>query len=69
VQITSDDTVDVDIPGRPYGFSVLKRAQAAGDLQSLRDHGRRVLRLHIGADFGATLARLTDSVTAVTTAT
>ena len=30
---------DVEIPGEPYTFAPLKRAQAIGDLQTLRDHG------------------------------
>jgi hypothetical protein len=62
IQVTTDDTVDVPIPGQPFTFSVLKQAQAQGDLQSLRDHGRRVIRLHIGGDLAVGLSRLTDSV-------
>jgi hypothetical protein len=37
-----DDRTDLEIPGRPYTFGELKHAQALGDLQSLRDHHRRV---------------------------
>jgi hypothetical protein len=62
IQITTDDAVDVPIPGQPFTFSILKQAQAQGDLQSLRDHGRRVIRLHIGGDLAVGLSRLTDSV-------
>ncbi len=62
IQVTSDDAVDVPIPGQPFSFSILKQAQAQGDLRSLRDHGRRVIRLHIGGDFALGLSRLTDSV-------
>ncbi len=62
IQVTSDDTVDVPIPGQPFTFSVLKQAQAQGDLRSLRDHGRRVIRLHIRGDLALGLSRLTDSV-------
>ncbi|MBE0617261.1 MAG: hypothetical protein IH608_04965, partial [Proteobacteria bacterium] len=29
---------------------VLRRAQAAGDLEALRRHGRRAVRVHLGAD-------------------
>ena len=68
IQITADDGTDVPIPGQPFTFSVLKRAQAAGDLQSLRDHGRRVVRVHIAGDLGAGLASLTDAVGAITAA-
>ena len=38
--LVGDDPEDVAIPGRPYGFSRLKRAQAAGDLAALRAAGR-----------------------------
>ena len=62
IQVTTDDAVDVPIPGQPFSFSILKQAQAQGDLRSLRDHGRRVIRLHIGGDFALGLSRLTDSV-------
>lgn len=40
--IVGDDPVDVPIPGRPFGFSRLKRAQAAGDVAALRAAGRDV---------------------------
>ncbi|HVC41836.1 MAG TPA: bifunctional transaldolase/phosoglucose isomerase [Candidatus Saccharimonadales bacterium] len=68
IQITADDGTDVAIPGQPFTFSVLKRAQAAGDLQSLRSHGRRVVRVHIAGDLDAGLASLTDAVSATTAA-
>ncbi|MCU1379296.1 MAG: glucose-6-phosphate isomerase [Acidimicrobiales bacterium] len=47
MQLVGDDPVDVPIPGRPYGFSTLKQAQAAGDLLSLRARGLRAGRVHI----------------------
>lgn len=59
--ITAHDALDVPIPGAPYGFSTLKQAQALGDLESLRNHGRRVMRLHLGADLPGGLKRLTDA--------
>ena len=62
VQITTNDTVDVPIPGQPFSFSILKQAQAIGDLQSLRDHGRRVIHLHLGDDLIGGLARLTEAL-------
>ena len=68
IQITADDGTDVPIPGQPFTFSILKRAQAAGDLQSLRSHGRRVVRVHIAGDLDAGLASLTDAVSATTAA-
>jgi hypothetical protein len=37
--------VDLDVPGKPFTFGDLKRAQALGDLESLRGRGRRVMRV------------------------
>jgi transaldolase/glucose-6-phosphate isomerase len=50
LQLTADDAKDADVPGEPYTFGVLKRAQALGDLEALRKHGRRVVRIHLGPD-------------------
>ena len=44
--LTADDETKTDIPEAGYSFSVLKRAQALGDVQALEAHGRRVVRLH-----------------------
>jgi transaldolase/glucose-6-phosphate isomerase len=62
IQVTCDDTVDASIPGKPFTFSVLKRAQAAGDLQSLRSHGRRVIRLHFEGKLNTRLEQLARSL-------
>lgn len=56
LQITAEDAVDALIPGEPYSFSVLKRAQAAGDWQSLTSHGRRALRVHLKRAAGLSAA-------------
>jgi hypothetical protein len=48
LQLTADDPIDVWIPGRPYTFGVLRKAQALGDLQALRAHGRRVIKIDLG---------------------
>ncbi len=45
IQVVSPDPEDVPIPGRPYTFGKLKAAQALGDLESLRAHGRRAGRV------------------------
>ena len=45
MQIICDHCEDVPIPGEAYGFATLIDAQAEGDLRSLRDKDRRVLRL------------------------
>ncbi|MBN1826433.1 MAG: glucose-6-phosphate isomerase [Candidatus Eisenbacteria bacterium] len=50
LQITAEAERDLTIPGLPWSFGVLERAQALGDLGALEAHGRRVLRLHIAGD-------------------
>ena len=45
--VTGDDETETPIPGAGYSFSVLKRAQALGDAETLAAHGRRVVRLHL----------------------
>jgi len=47
IQLTGEDREDIAIPGAGYGFSTLKAAQALGDLQALRDAGRRIVRVHL----------------------
>ena len=58
LQITCDDTVNLAVPGHRYSFGVVKEAEARSDLDVLAARGRRVLRLHLGADVGAGLERL-----------
>lgn len=60
--LTADDAEDAQIPGAPYTFGVFKRAQALGDLEALRQHGRRVLRVHLGADVQAGLTKLEQAI-------
>src|SRR3989449_9863695 len=50
LQVVQDDTKDVAIPGQPYSFSVLKQAQAIGDLQSLTSRRLPVVRVTLGRD-------------------
>jgi glucose-6-phosphate isomerase/transaldolase/glucose-6-phosphate isomerase len=67
VQITWDDPVDLAIPGESFSFSTLKRAQAAGDLQSLHSHGRRAIRVHVDGgpeSFRAAVRRIADGLRA-----
>ena len=47
LQIVGDDPNDIPIPGERFSFGVLKQAQALGDFQALRNHGRRVLRVQL----------------------
>ena len=65
LQLLGHDPDDVEIPGQPYSFSVLKRAQARGDLSALRAHGCRAMRVCLGDDVPAGLARLAELVAAI----
>ena len=62
LQITCDDAKDVPVPGQKYTFGIVKAAQASGDLQVLRERGRRTLHIHLGSDVGAGLAQLASAV-------
>jgi glucose-6-phosphate isomerase len=44
--ITGEDATSTAIPGAPYTFAELKRAQAVGDFQTLEAHQRRTVRIH-----------------------
>ncbi len=57
--ITADDETQTPIPEAGYSFSVLKRAQALGDFETLEAHGRRVVRIHVKAgDHAAVVERV-----------
>ena len=62
--LTADDAEELQIPGKPYSFKVMKRAQALGDLESLRRHGRRVMRIHLQGDAAPALSKLKLAVDA-----
>jgi glucose-6-phosphate isomerase len=47
LQITAEPEQYLDIPGRPFDFGELQRAQALGDQQALQGRGRPFLRLHL----------------------
>jgi phosphoglucose isomerase-like protein len=42
-----DAAGELEIPGRPFGFGRLIRAQAAGDFDALRERGRRIARVFL----------------------
>jgi transaldolase / glucose-6-phosphate isomerase len=47
LQVVDDVGGEIPIPGKPFGFARLIRAQAAGDYASLQERGRRVARIHM----------------------
>ncbi len=63
LELTGDDPEDLPVPGKPYTFGIFKNAQALGDLEALRQHGRRVMRVHLGNDILRGLAQLQQAVT------
>ncbi len=55
---TADPEKDLPVPDRPYSFGQLRLAQAVGDFQALEKHGRRVVRIHLGANPETALDRV-----------
>jgi glucose-6-phosphate isomerase len=47
VQVVDDTGAEIPIPGHDFGFGRLIRAQAEGDFQSLRELGRKIVRVRI----------------------
>ena len=47
VQVADDPGDDLAIPDRSFGFGKLIRAQADGDLASLRERGRPIVRVNL----------------------
>ena len=45
LQVVDDEGDELPIPGKPFGFRRLIRAQAEGDFESLKARGRRVARI------------------------
>jgi transaldolase/glucose-6-phosphate isomerase len=64
LQITCDDANDLPVPGQTYTFGIVKAAQARGDFAVLAERGRRALRVHLGADVSAGLAKLQAAIKA-----
>ncbi len=47
--LVDDGSEDAGIPGENYGFRQLIDAQSTGDLQTLREHDLRAVRLRVPA--------------------
>ena len=50
VQFVDRPKTDLAIPGKPYTFGTLIRAQAIGDAETLRNHNRPVMCIDLGSD-------------------
>ncbi len=66
IQIVSEDKEDFAVPGADYSFSLLKAAQALGDLEALREGGRRIIRLRLAGRPGQGLQQLLQIARAAT---
>ncbi len=67
IQFTADDERELPIPGEPFGFSILKQAEALGDYLALKQHGRRTIRVHLGKDVQAGLQKFLSLLEEVVT--
>lgn len=62
LHVIGHDAEDRAIPGRPYTFGLIKRAQAYGDFAVLAERGRRQLGVEIEGDVEAGLSRLQAAI-------
>jgi transaldolase/glucose-6-phosphate isomerase len=60
LQLLDEPSSDVRVPETNYSFGELIRAQAEGDYQALKQRGRRVLRVNLGANAAAGLKTLLE---------
>jgi glucose-6-phosphate isomerase len=47
IQVVDDTGDEIPIPGQEFGFGRLIRAQAEGDFRSLKERGRRIVRVRL----------------------
>jgi transaldolase/glucose-6-phosphate isomerase len=62
LQITAGHPRDLAVPGRNYSFGAVIDATAQGDFAVLNERGRRAIRVDLGTDAEAGLARLGEAV-------
>jgi transaldolase/glucose-6-phosphate isomerase len=62
LQITAGNEKDLAVPDQKYTFSTVKLAQARGDFEVLSQRDRRALRIHIGDNADAGLAKLSKLI-------
>jgi transaldolase/glucose-6-phosphate isomerase len=62
LQLVDLPAADAAVPETSFSFGKLIRAQADGDRQALLQRGRSVLRVQLGADRAAGLARLLEAL-------
>jgi len=60
IQLLDAPSQDVAVPETNYTFGQLIKAQALGDFAALKQRGRRVLRIQLGADVRAGIATIAE---------
>lgn len=66
MQIICNCSEDIAIPGRPYTFGQLKKAQAIGDMEALLKHGHKIIQADISSDCVAGLNSIRQVVEKIT---
>jgi transaldolase/glucose-6-phosphate isomerase len=62
LQLVNDPQRDAEIPGAGYSFATLIASQAAGDLQTLRNHGLPAERVRLEGDPVGAVRALTERI-------
>ena len=62
LQLVRDAEADVEVPEKGFTFEQLKRAQAVGDVRTLKSHGLPTQRIRLGTDAAATVRELAREV-------
>lgn len=62
ILLTSDSTLNLQIPESGYDFATLQLAQALGDFRSLVNKNRRVIRIHLSGDLEEGLKSLSKLI-------
>ena len=62
LELIDNMTPDLSIPGKPFTFGTLAKAQATGDLQSLQAHDRQVVMVRLGKNQAAVIQAIAASL-------
>ena len=65
IQLTQADAEDAPLPGKNFTFGTFRNAQYRGDADTLRTHGRRLMRIELGFTGANAIDRLCSAVCAL----
>jgi transaldolase/glucose-6-phosphate isomerase len=60
--ITADEPTDLNIPGEPFSFGILKQAQALGDYRSFANKQLRMIHIHMSGTVSKGLYQLSEAI-------